>query len=580
MYLPVKLGRAWGSKRGGWLLLTGLSALFPYQPLEAQEACRFNLQDRTRGYSQSTRVDADNFIHYFSGGVTRGVIYSCADGVQILADSAALFERDGRAELFGSVNFSDADTELQARRAIYYANNRQLNAWEDIRLLDRENGAVITGDEMVLYRATTFRPMDRMVITGEFPHATVFLPDGGIEAAIPYEVDARRFILEGRRFFRAGGGVIVTRVTLNAVGDSLDFDQGLGVMSVFTDARVADSNFDLTAQTVTVLTPNGTTEEVVAREDAELDGDGVFLEAPAIRMFVRDNLVQRLVALRTVPPIPTELTEWNDDPPVETVSDSSLTVEVDSVALSNAAELPVVDAAAGTLESLALDSVPEADTLPQPSATTDEFQLWADSIDIRSPDQALERLIAVGTAKGESTTSDAEADVEDASGIAARDWMEGDTIVLAFTTSEPGVAVAQDSAGDRTLVSEERRTTVESITSSGTARSFYRLPPSDTMTAPAGASPALHYVKASIIRIFMVEGQVTRMEVEGETSGFHFEPNPLSRPDSASASPEPFLEARPDSGMSSMGNSKAATLPNSRPTPLHLRRKRPPWNLR
>ena len=282
-------------------LVTGLGTAQP-PGLDAQQGCYWEIVNRERGYTHSVQGTGGQFIHYVSGGID----YRCPDGARILADSAAIFQADNLAQLFGNVRFTDPDTELLSRRAFYYSNSRQLNAWEDIRLFDRENGAIITGDELVLNRSSPSRPLDRMVITGRAPHATVFLSEGGLESVVPYEVDAERFILEGRRYFRAGGGVVVDRATLHAVGDSLDFDQSLGVMSVFENARVQDANFDLTARTVTVLTPEGLVEEVLARENAELEGDGVFLEAPSVRMFVEANQVERLVALRRIPPIPGE----------------------------------------------------------------------------------------------------------------------------------------------------------------------------------------------------------------------------------------------------------------------------------
>jgi len=47
---------------------------------------------------------------------------------------------------------------------------------------------------------------------------------------VPYEIDARRFDLEGTRYFRATGSVVVTRDSLRAEADSLEYDQDEGAL--------------------------------------------------------------------------------------------------------------------------------------------------------------------------------------------------------------------------------------------------------------------------------------------------------------------------------------------------------------
>ncbi|NNF25835.1 MAG: hypothetical protein HKN73_01250 [Gemmatimonadetes bacterium] len=532
----------------GTVLAAAVCVLPAPDHAQGQARCTYQVVDRVSGYTQTTQT-GESIIHHVSGGID----YRCPDGARILADSAVVFQTANRAELFGNVRFNDATTELVSRRAFYYGNNRQLNAWDDIRLVDRQNGAVITGDELVLYRAAPGRPLDRMVITGRAPHATVFLTEGGIESVVPYEVDAQRFTLEGRRFFRAGGGVVVDRATLHAVGDSLDFDQEVGIMSVLENARVQDLNFDLVARTVTVLTPEGLVEEVLARESAELLGDDVVLEAPAIRMFVRDNLVQRLVAVGTIPPIPTEARSQEERSQEEGEGE-----QVGAAGEGPDGEEVVEDgteAGASGAEPAGVDPTgpgSAVDTLPQPSAVADDFHLWADSIDVRSPGQVLDRVIAVGRARSESITAP-DSIPTDLPEVAQEDWMVGDTIVARFSqpgsgeAAEPdgtdpnaragadsvvirvpadsvggGAASAPDGQGleaDTTATME-----LESVTAIGEARSLYKIAPTDSTGALTGGPPALHYVKADLIRIHFFHQEVVRMEVEGQTIGYHFEP--------------------------------------------------------
>ena len=72
---------------------------------------------------------------------------------------------------------------------------------------------------------------------------------------------------------------------------------------------------------------------------------------------------------------------------------------------------------------------------------------------------------------------------------------------------------------------------LESISAMGAARSLYKVPPPDSLRNTPGARHALHYVRADVIRIHLNKGEVERMEVEGQTTGFHFEPMLRASPD-------------------------------------------------
>ena len=144
---------------------------------------------RVGGFTYRARFDSVSFVYHASGGVD----YRCSDGTRILADSAVIFEANEQVQLFGRVHIEEPDLELDADTAYYFGGLQQLNAWSNVTVTDRESGAVITGDRVSLDRATEVRPMDRMVVYGGSPHATVFpvlrvvAPDT-VEAADSVEV--------------------------------------------------------------------------------------------------------------------------------------------------------------------------------------------------------------------------------------------------------------------------------------------------------------------------------------------------------------------------------------------------------
>ena len=162
----------WGcAARSGGLCQATLAALavlvLPALAAVPQADCKL---ERVGGYTHSRRFDSLNYIHRASGGID----YRCTDGTRILADSAVVYEHSDQVQLFGRVRFVDPETELDADSARYHGNIGQLVAWSNVKVTDRQSGAVIRGDSLYFYRATEFRTMDRILVKGGNPHATVF----------------------------------------------------------------------------------------------------------------------------------------------------------------------------------------------------------------------------------------------------------------------------------------------------------------------------------------------------------------------------------------------------------------------
>lgn len=388
---------------------------------------------------------------------------------------------------------------------------------------------------------------------------------------LPYEVEAPRIMIDGRRFFRAGGGVVVTRDSLRAVGDSLDYDQEVGAMLILGEASVENSGFRLKGLSVAVTPTDGLDEEILAREEAELIGDDVLMTAPAIRLFLEDGMVGRLVALPTVPA--------RRDDGAEAFDTTGLTPG-DAERLRAMAE-------AAAAEEAAEDSLNAPDSLPRPYVIAADFYLTGDSIEVLSPGQLLDVVTAVGAARADAMGQDSLVR-HDLPEIARNDWIEGETIIAQFASGDSAAdSAAADSAAADTGPTV-RRARLETLTAVTDARSFYRLFTSDTTQAegdtsdavpvpatgepdpppeePAAAEedsttatgepdptpedegatseecdttgadgerrPELHYVSGNQITIFLEGRKVVKMEVRGRTTGYHFEPVP---PDCESA---------------------------------------------
>jgi lipopolysaccharide export system protein LptA len=409
---------------------------------------------------------------------------SCRDGVRIRADSAVAYQASSYVELIGRVRFEDAERRLTTTRAEYFTTVGRLQAHGSARVEQKTDGGVIRGDELIYLRAGRGRPRDQLDVFGGRPTARLFVrrqpaagppptdvdpaPDSG---SVPYDVDADRIVVDGDSYFRAMGEVEIRRETLQAFGDSVEYDQVAGTLRIADDARMIMDDRELTADVIEARLPGEVIRDVVARRRAVLTADEVRLEAPLVHVFFDAGAMQRLVAT----PVRVPAAEPGELPPP--------------------APAP-------------------ADTV-RPVAHAQRVSIVADSLDVLTPAEAIERIHAAGAARAESTARDS-LNTPDTPALARTDWMEGDTIVASF------VRVDSSAAADPGAESADEYR-LERLTATGSARSLYRLPAEDS-TRACGDLPAIHYVTGERIVIEMKEGEIDRMDVTGQTDGVHAEP--------------------------------------------------------
>ena len=545
---------------------------------------------RVGGHTRSMRSafasGPATYRHYASGGVD----YRCSDGTRVLADSAIVYESDNQVQLYGNVLFEDAETELLADSAFYFSNLKMLHAWTNVQVTDRIGGAVIQGEFLTYDQASEFRALDRITVEGGEPHATFFVarpqtappeeeseagPDEAVEPLepdsvqtgneppeadsgqvrneppeadsvqaegegadeagdtippVPWEIDADELSLEGRRHFRAIGQVEVARDSLSAFGDSLYYDQEIGEMLVTGGARFVGQGYTLTGISISVTPSGPRSEEILARGEAQLTGEQVDMTAPAIRLFANGGVVDRLVALPEIPPL----------------EGGGQGIDTSGLSPGDAARLRAL---ARDETADAESSLPE-DSLPRPAVVARGFHLVGDSIEVLSPDQRLDRVVAVGEARAEGMGEDS-LRVLDLPDAVRRDWVTGDTIVARFGTGESSGTTAEavtapadttaeavtapaDTTAEAVTAPADTLLQLETLTATGSARSFYRIFPSDTAEVGTDRRPALHLVSGAEITIHLEEQEVVRMDVQGETEGWHFDPRPQAA-DSAAA---------------------------------------------
>jgi lipopolysaccharide export system protein LptA len=480
----------------------------------AQEGCI--LGEGTRAFQVVTLVGSDR-ITYISRPR-----FICSEGVRIQADSAVANSALGFSHFMGNVRYRDRTRELEADEARYFSREARLQASGNLFVRDTVRGSVIENGDLVYLRLASFRDEEEMTVTTGVdrirPRALLFMrpsadaaaqedttgmamvdpgtdtaaaavpdsveavPPGRAEAPAeteasardaqepqtPYRVVGDRLFLRGDQYFRARGSVEIERDSLRAFADEAEYDQELGHILLEGDARVEGSGYDLTGRVIDLDVPGGEIRTVRAIRDGVLTGDRLELTSPEIRLFLVGGVLDRLVAT----PLRVDPEEMEEEP--------------------------------------------DSADLARPVAVAEEFRLTADSLDVIAPAEALDRIVAVGGARGESSARDSlNADVLPE--VALHDWLEGDTVIAVFVPEEGPVAPDTAQRGYR----------LDSLMARGDARSLYRLLPSDTVFRAGMDPPAVHYVTGSRILIVMAGGDVDRMEVDGPARGWHLEPEGL-----------------------------------------------------
>ena len=444
----------------------------------AQERCEFiegsgNLQTVDGGSGRITYVSTPNLV--------------CRDGVRIRADSAVSFQASNYVQLTGRVRFEDPERTLTARSAEYFTTVGRLQAHGGAELVQKADSSVARGEEMIYNRAGPDRARAQLDLYGNRPTARLYVrrradtataqPD---RTAAPYDVEADRILIEGDEYFRATGQVDVGRDDLQAYGDSVEYDQIAGTLRLAAGARAGArmvlNGRVLTAQVISAVLPDDQVREVVARRRAVLTAEDITLRAPVVRMFFVDGVMERLVAVPLAPDVP---------PPDA---------------------LPAVE------------PPPTDEDRARPVATAQRVRIVADSLEVLAPGEVLDRIHATGSARAESSARDS-LNTPDTPTIARSNWLEGDTLV-AYFVREPPPEGAAGAAAD----SARNDYQLERLTAVGRARSLYRLEPNDSARARGERRLSFHYVTAQSILLDLDEGEVTRMEVRGQTEGVHVDP--------------------------------------------------------
>ncbi|MYF60720.1 MAG: hypothetical protein F4179_03450, partial [Gammaproteobacteria bacterium] len=308
---------------------------------------------------------------------------------------------------------------------------------------------------------------------------------------VPYDIDAERIYLSGADYMLATGNAELYNDEFRALADSIEYRETTGKLFLRgTAPRVFGygAEYVLSGDAVD-LDMDGS--QVAARGDAALSGNEIDLSAPEIRVLMEDGVLDRIVAMNERPPEPEPPGPPGGgdgpsgdsaaaiDAAAEEQDTDDLRAEPGDLVLGEAIPLDE-EAAPGDADALPATSGENGDSaavLPpaRPRAVAETFELEGDSINVLAPNEVLERVVAVGDARGESLARDS-LNTEDTPEIARSDWVSGDTITAVFQPvgADTSAAAGAEPAADETSGGYQ----LDRLVARGQAASLYRLIPS------------------------------------------------------------------------------------------------------
>jgi hypothetical protein len=418
----------------------------------------------------------------------------CPNGLRIRADSAVVYEGTGRNELIGNVRFTTRERDLRARRANWLERDGQLLASGSVVFIDLERGTRVTGEELTYLEARGGRE-DQLTVWGGRPTATLPVdpgpedPPGTVPA--PYQIEANRLRFAGESRFWGDGRVIISRETLTARADSLDFERSEGLLTLRVDAELDRDEVSARGQILLVTLENNRFRSLIAREDAEIRTDEFSFKGAEVRVQLGPGeRLERLSSESGLDPL-------TGEPLLATLVAEGLDLEGRRIEIEDAEDGTRVLRAFGSARAEAVGG-----GFGSQASTRGIGDVVPDSIDL--------------SAAADSTNP-----------IPDRDWIEGEEIVATFEPVPEGSTGTELQGGD-----EGSAFRLVRLEAKGNARALYRGAEERAPQPADGVEPVrlgddqrpISYILADLIILNLEGGELRTLEAEGNVIGGQLEP--------------------------------------------------------
>ncbi|MFL5386677.1 MAG: OstA-like protein [Longimicrobiaceae bacterium] len=511
------------------------------------------------------------------------LLVRCANGEELRADSAVIYQASNEVQLFRRVDYQDPTRSLTSDQATYNSQTGRLYATGNVVFVDKQKGSTLRGPELEYYRAMAGRPESQMTAT-QRPHVTVRPRNSGSTSGAnasrrrdPMEIDADRVTSVGDRLLTAIGNVVINDNGTRSTAEEAFYDQAAEHVELRRNAHVDNEKYKLQGELIVSDLKDGSVSKVVAQTNARLVSERLTVNGPQLQLFFERDLLQRMVSGQVpgaAPPRDTARAVAAPDSAARTQPARPAAAPPAAPPAAAPGRPPVVIGRAPgdtsttnpTRPVQVGDSAARAERPPLPPgfrsvAVAKGFRMEADSLEAILPEQRLRRVNAVGSARGESwdtvVVRTVRADSGGAAGVAPRpltepptalhekDILTADTIIAFFRDSTAAADSARRAAQPRDSVrlagrpatpppapSDTTNTELERLLAIGNAHSLYRM--RNDSTRP-DQRQGINYLIGDRIDLTFKASEVELAHVMGLKQGMYLDPDNNPPADSAAA---------------------------------------------
>lgn len=225
------------------------------------------------------------------------LLVRCANGEELRADSAILYQAQNEVHLFRRVDYEDPTRSLTSDQATYNSQTGRLYATGNVVFTDKQRGSVLRGPELEYYRAIPGRPEAQMTAQ-QRPHVTV-RPKSGAGTTTrrdPMEIDGDRVTMLGDRYMTATGNVVIVDNGTRSTTDEAYYDQVADHVELRRNAKVDNEKYHLVGDFIATDLKNGSVSKVLAQNNARMTTDRLTVTGPQLQLFFERDLLQRMVS--------------------------------------------------------------------------------------------------------------------------------------------------------------------------------------------------------------------------------------------------------------------------------------------
>ena len=395
--------------------------------------------------SDSTRVTSvkqpSGQYNSFVGG---GVIGACpAQGLTLSADSAEYFGDLRRWHLIGAVHYREPRLTLDSQVATYFMSDERLLAEGNVHTL-LPSGTTLVGPRVEYFRAVPgFRAIARMIAPGR-PTITIAGHDSAGKPESPMTMIGNTVVMDADSLVYASGRVEITRQDVLAKSDTAALDGAHEFARLMRSPTITSRGqrpFTLYGTIIDLYGGGKQLHRVLARGAGKAVSESGTVTSDTLDFQMADGGLARMYA-------------WGPS---------------------------------------------------RARAVNPQYDILADSLDVRSPGQRLREIRAVRRADAQSLPDTTKFKTRD------RDWMRGDTIFARFDSTAP--VTPADSAKQPAMLQ---------LVALGHASSYYKIAAKDS----TAVGPAINYVRGGSVTIALRDRQVASVTVADSVAGVYIEPTP------------------------------------------------------